>query len=556
MKTYIRLAAVLFLVLYGLQTTARSAGFEGSTLETHQRKATESLLVNNHNRESGRTVRAQTSQQAIDITDCILSTFYNPQDLEPLMYPDSNARYFFIAVPVLSDPGKQGAHFEIEADFPLVRYFSWTNYVNGGGGLLDVVMDNMLEAETGINPTQKGQGGFAELADSGEEQANIYRLQIKDVLPDKRSSPRPQNTIWGGYETDGTEVAINILGLRMYGLHPLQDNSRIPPDVDPVQWQDQGQVRLPRCIYVIDDAEQAPYRTKEEVCQAVLENTRYARIMHRFLNGLDRLHDRLAPRLEQSSRGGARAGANPPQWHIGGAPNMRKSILSSYPDTVLLSALQNWLPMYSRSLFLESNYYPNWNSGYLSAVLNPDFGEVYVFRVKIPSFPLTDQGEEIAYGSWDPESTPYEQDIHSYIGEEFHQVRYWSVCLYKPYLAAVSNCIRDIQLKVDPDGFVTVAVSSQEDRPLLDPVLGEEYNWLEWDTLIPTLAIREIYPHPGFEQGCFWYKTACESDPSYENRNCHYDSAAIKDVMGDFFPEGRYCSTEEFEKNRCGIGPW
>ena len=492
-------------------------------------------------------------EREIDVSDCMLSRFYNPHDIEPLMYPDINARYFFIVVPVLQGEERKGAHFEIEGHFPHARYFSWTNYINGGGGLLDVIMDNILEPEEGINPTQKDSTGFAALTAS-DNGTNIYRLQIRDAQPDERSEQRPRNTLWGGFEGDGTEVAVNILGLRMYGIHPLGENSRVPPGADPAVWENQGQVPLPRIFYVIDDEEKAPYTTKDELCRLALQDTRYARAMALFLEGLDRLHDRLDPVLEQLDRGGLLSGADPPEWFIAGAPNFRKAIMYAYSDTQVLSAVARALPMYSFSLFLESNYYPNWNSGYLATVLNPDFGEVYVFRVKIPSFPHTEQGDAIRYGSWDPSGSAYEQDPVSFRGETFDQVRYWSVCIYKTYLAAVSNCIRDVEFKIDPDGFVTVAVSSREHKPAQDPLLGPDYNWIEWDSLIPYLGIREIYPHPGFDQGCFWYKTECEAEPDYANRNCHYDSQAISEVMGDFFPSGRYCSREEFETDRCGTG--
>ncbi len=490
-----------------------------------------------------------SGEEAFDVSECVLYFYGDSNDVEAAMYPDRNARLFVTMFPALYGTDREGAHFELRGHFPLTRYFVWTNYKNGGGALIDLLPDNVIVPTEGVNPTMKGGGGFAAMLDSPR---NTYTITIQDVPPQERTTPKPENTIWGGFDDDGVPVGVNMLTMRYYGLHPLREDAEIPDQMTPEAWQNQGQVPLPRVYYVIDDEARAPYHTQEEVCRAVQNNGVYIDAFEQFIFRLDAFHDTIAPILEKTKRGAHKAGFDPAQWFIAAAPNMRKALLYPFPHSVFASLLFRLSPMFSKG-YLESNYFPNWNSGYLGTILNPNYGEIFVFRIKNRRFPRTESGEEIEYGSWTPVADDYTADPRYAVENDFHQVRYWSLCIYQYYQFAVSNCLQDRQVKLDPDGYATVVVSAREDRPQKDPVLGAEYNWLEWDSPVPNLILREIYVHPGYVDSSYWYKTACEADPSYRNRNCHYDNDAIARHMKAYFPVSTYCTKEAFERNRCGI---
>jgi hypothetical protein len=89
------------------------------------------------------------------------------------------------------------------------------------------------------------------------------------------------------------------------------------------------------------------------------------------------------------------------------------------------------------------------------------------------------------------------------------------------------ECVADYEAVVDEEGFVTVVVSDPEDRP------ANAANWLPWggpyyDGL---LIYRHMLPAPDFAE-------AIQNVP---------EGAPAASVMGDYFPQVRYCSKETFE---------
>jgi hypothetical protein len=491
-----------------------------------------------------------TTPQEIEVTDCIWQHYWNPKETQVLLFPDLNSRYLATAMPVLKGEGRNAAHFIIRGNFPHARYFVWQNYRYGGGALLDLYADNMVIPDKGVNPVRKGDRGYAGLRQNPE---NSYTITIRDLPPEERPAPRPNNTLWGGFAEDGTTVDTNVVTMRIYGLHPLDDMDRVPEGVSPQDWYNQAQVAMPRYFYVIDDPEKAPYKTKEEVCQASQQNIEYLVSGEAALAKLDNVNDTIAPVLAEMERSASGLGDNPPTWFIGAGANFRKFLISFYPNSRLIERLFRLLPMNSLSLFMEANYYPNWQTGYIMTSLNPKYGENYVFRIKVPKFPHTEEGRELNYGSWSPSNLSYSMDRTSYRGQSFDEVRYWSICMYRSYLFAAAQCVRDYQIKVDEDGYATIVVSSAKNKPQSDPQAGPDFNWIVWDSPISVIGIRQIYTHPGYVNGSYWYKEQCEANPSYHNRNCLYDSKSLARFLGDYQPYGVYCSPQEYEQNRCGV---
>lgn len=116
----------------------------------------------------------------------------------------------------------------------------------------------------------------------------------------------------------------------------------------------------------------------------------------------------------------------------------------------------------------------------------------------------------------------YGPDPDSYAGDTYHPLRYFSVSIYRTYLFALSDTLKDAELKVDPDGYITVVILSRDKKPGRDPVLGGQFNWLEWGSPYPSVVLREMYAHPGYGQA--WNKilkiTILLFLPGNQRQNC------------------------------------
>lgn len=505
-------------------------------------------------RDGENTGQGKASNE-IDISEAVFNYFWNAPDFRSFALPDKYCSVYIIVIPCLKGEAGEGAHIEIRGEFPYARYMCWTNYLYGGGGLIDFIPDNLIQPDQGLNPLQKESGGFAAAM---KYPKNSYVLSIKDLPPEERPSKRPQNVIWGGYSPKGEPVEANLFAQRIYAKLPLlPDRSGYP---DARQWLAQGQVPMPRCYYVIDDPDKAPYKTFDEIKAALDKHNQRAKIFVNAFVQLNEYHNERSEDLRVHCKDVfPDRQVSAPDWVIGGSPNVLKAFMWAYMDNPILSRIARRMPMFtpkiSDTFNFEALYFPNWQTGYLAAHLNPEANDCYVFRFKARTFSRMDQGEPVNYGSWNPVNHDYGPEPETFLDDTFDQVRYFSVSIYKTYLFALSDTLKDAELKVDPDGYITVVVSSRDKKPAGDPVLGESFNWLEWGSPYPAVVIREMYAHPGYREACYWRKQEIEQDRSPENKNSHFDVKALKDHMGDYYPYGGYCTKEEFEINRGGLMP-
>lgn len=167
----------------------------------------------------------------------------------------------------------------------------------------------------------------------------------------------------------------------------------------------------------------------------------------------------------------------------------------------------------------SGGHYMNAQSGYLYMQFDPLRGPVMAVRFKAPTFPDTERGEEIT---------------------EAEQVRYWSVCMQQTSVFLnTTGCLRDAQIEIDDDGYVRLAFSYPEDRPVVD---GEPYgNWLAMTDIFAAVLLRHMQPNPEFSEALLFYT----GDPAARS--------AIAAHMGEYFPVAVSCTKAEFEINRCGL---
>lgn len=122
-------------------------------------------------------------------------------------------------------------------------------------------------------------------------------------------------------------------------------------------------------------------------------------------------------------------------------------------------------------------------------------------------------------------------------------MRYWSICQNE---SAVTTryvaCLYDEQVPLDRDGYYTIAVSSEQERPA-NAHAGCGVAWLNWGTrgdgvdrpTAGSLLMRHLLPSPSFPQTFRNVVT-----PGTEAR-----------VLGPYLPAGSYMSREQFEAKGC-----
>lgn len=158
---------------------------------------------------------------------------------------------------------------------------------------------------------------------------------------------------------------------------------------------------------------------------------------------------------------------------------------------------------------------------YMVNYLSRQFGPVYVFRAKLPTFPDTYAGTKIV-----PEG----------------QVIYWSVATVASAPSGeLWDGVFDMQVPVDKDGYYTIVVSRPDDRPKnATPENG--VTWIDWgpgEGLNDPrnrkdwgmLLMRFMVPQQGWE-----HSPAKVTKPGME--------AA---VMGPYYPRGYYTTKALFE---------
>lgn len=127
------------------------------------------------------------------------------------------------------------------------------------------------------------------------------------------------------------------------------------------------------------------------------------------------------------------------------------------------------------------------------------------------------------------------------------QLRYWSLCLNygKPGLLTV-NCLMDENVVTDSAGRFTIVLSTDADRPAnARPECG--ITWLRWSTPYSYLVWR--YQSTGAKtwehapQLVPWEK----GDISLDS----FDPNAVRNVMGEYFPDTHFVSRQQVESLGC-----
>ncbi len=404
---------------------------------------------------------------------------------------DENAVYWIAILPVLEE-GK--GFYEIRGQYPDARFFSLESY---DPNPVDAILDFQIRPERGSSNPFSGRG-------RGNNREYVVRLnptQPATLLP---------NSLFAG---DSPDLLNYVLMYRIYDGRLTGEP--IPPEFadDPREWQKRGQQDLPKIFYISRRSTESQYQSLQELCSQIIGggenfNARPAQV-GAFLTSQAQLRE----------PDGGRLGNEPPLWFIGtDVSSGLEPIIGNYP--LLFNKLQTQLDEGP-----DEEGFTNVANSYLSTFLNSAYGDVFIARFKAPTVPTFDSGS----GQGNKE-----------------QVRYWSFCTYNLTLYT-GDCLKDTDFETDVNGYANLVVSWPADRPI-DPETGQLVNnWLPLTSLATIITYRHQLPSLSFRKSHYYYERTCDQ----LDRDCFQQYEAIERWMDEYYPHGIYCSTQEFETDRC-----
>ncbi len=149
----------------------------------------------------------------------------------------------------------------------------------------------------------------------------------------------------------------------------------------------------------------------------------------------------------------------------------------------------------------------NIHNAYTSTTFSRNDGNIFVLRGKAPTY------------RGDPRTVGGVEDM-----------RYWSICQNEFVTQRYVACVADHQALLDDEGYYTVVVSDEADRPS-NALAENAINWLPWGPFPDGLLIyRHMLPAAHFA-------------PAIQNVPKGTDPL---EIMGDYLAVGAYCEPETF----------
>lgn len=390
-------------------------------------------------------------------------------DRENVLFPDTATRYLAAAIPTPPD-----GWIELSGQFPHARYMSLQTY-----SLLLQSTDDLRDDQ--IVPSPGSTNPFIPGANRNATQRN-YTVRI---MPGKEpTSNVAPNTLYTNDPTgskDGISFAYRIYlpdqGTGDFGGVPA-------PQITIVL--DNGAVRipLPTCPSLV------PYTTGFTTTLANL--------------GLPNLPlppvGLLAPKT--------------PVWrkYVNAVTTYATDITENQYTYNNLSPL-----IESYTAKLPAGLGENADNKYVYAYLSREWGQVVMFRAKLPTTPKT--------FAWEATAAPP------------GQLRYWSICTASR-TTQTYGCVNDENAAVDKNGYVTVVISTAPDRPA-DATAACGVSWLPWGVDPKGIAyMRNMLPRADFTQAV--------QDATYGTE---------KQTLGDYYPVGTYFASAQAFNQKVGCNP-
>jgi hypothetical protein len=412
----------------------------------------------------------------------------DPQGYQnPNLWPDKRPTYLFGEMNIPA-----GAELTVHGWFPHVRFFNFSIYlferntfVGASGGSID---GYEIEPEPGsTNPYRVG-------ADRNAKDRNFTVRIIAKAAP-ANPADRAKNTVYLG---DGNQTIFG--GFRMYVSDKGYDGTGWGPG-------DRPSHNKPGLTYEATLAD----GTKLSEAEAT---KRFGKLMG----------DAPPPVTIEEWYKLVNNPANNPAMTPATAPATKDGqfFLFTGMKDILLGA---FMPPAERAKIPKPKAVgsgANASTAYLVNFTSRQYGPLYVFRGKMPTFPDT----------WANVGTMPDGEV-----------QYWSVATMATFVnGSLWDGVFDMQVPLDKDGFYTIVVCLPEDRPKNATTengvawinwgagegIGDPRNRKDWGALL----MRFMVPKPDWPHSPLKAKSPEE----------------LATVMGPYYPRGYYTTKEEFEK--------
>lgn len=393
-------------------------------------------------------------------------------DTMNIAFPDESAKYWVALVPMIPQ-----TRLRIEGYYPNARYFSYNVY------------DPLLRPSDAIADSEvvPNEGGRNSAAEEAAPWGDAYTAYVEFIAPPEE---RATNTVYAGEMPIGPGLPQVVLTALFYRIY-------VPDDVDEFD----GGVGLPLLtLETADgDVELLPTANCVEPLLPTLGDTIPALGVNEVLEGTDIIDD---PFL--ASPGALPLGQPEAETRVFyGLPSTVANLLRDFIGLPIPDDVEHQLPLPAGGGFLS-----NIHNAYTTNLFSRSYGNVVMIRAKAPSYR---GGDGVRFGAED--------------------MRYWSVCQNDLPTQRYVGCVADYQAHLDDDGYFTVMVSDEADRPE-NAIAQNGIDWLAWGPYIDALLIyRHMLPDPGFP---------------YSIQQVPAGTAPV-DVMGEYMPQSAYCQREIVE---------
>jgi hypothetical protein len=382
-----------------------------------------------------------------------------------------------------------GGHWRFRGTYPKARWISYQSYDH-----LTFSQDVLSGRE--IDPDQPGsRSPFA--PGSGSDVGSTYKVDLINKPPAQRD-PAAHNVLYGGYRSDPVYGGL----IRAPQQSVIMRTYAAPDELDTL-----GGVPRPTISWVVDDPATNRFSSARDVCASLDLATTTYQPWNTIIEGLESINEPIVKPLLVPGA----------QWLQGIAPPTNPPMLAALrPSTTGYSSL-----------------YYNDKTPYLGLMPQRLFGAVLVVRFKTPTYARIEDGATMN-------------------GNE--QVKYWDWCStqWGTPLNYTIACRRDEQFQVDEHGYATLALSLEQDRPL-NPDGTPYADWLPMAGNMGMTVMRQIEPDAQAFPESPYFLPQIMLGPVALPVDVLVEQEQIKRHMKSYYPETRYCSTQQFERDRCGL---
>lgn len=408
----------------------------------------------------------------------------NPQGYQnPNLWPDKQPTYLFgeISMPA-------GAKLTIRSQFPHTRFFNFSIYilerstfVNATGGSID---GYQIEPDIGsINPYRVG-------ADRDATNRS-FTLQLVASDAPANASDRAKNTVYIGNK-DQTIFG----GFRMYVADQGYDGTGWGPGAVPSH----DGMALSYEAVLADGTKLSEQET----------NKHFGKIMGDAPPPIDA--DNWYKLINSTTNDKCMTPATAPA-----CPNSQFFLFKGMKDA-LYGAFMPQAERLKAAGAPSADGGANASTAYLINYISRQFGPLYVFRAKMPTFPNTWANTKVM-----PDG----------------EVQYWSVASMASFTnGSLWDGVFDMQVPVDKDGYYTIVVSRPEDKPK-NATAANGITWMDWG---PGEGIGD--PRNRKDWGALLMRFMA---PRKDWQYSPLQSGDLATSMGPYYPKGYYTSKIKFE---------